>query len=368
MIDTIPLFPHRRGHHLVTGGAGFIGSHLVERLLAEGHAVTAIDNLSTGRLENLAAVADHPDFTFVEGNVSDGELMDELVRGAAAVYHLAAVVGVRLVLEDPLRVIEENIFGTRAVLEAAGRHGVATFVASTSEVYGKNPDVPFHEESDRVLGSPTCARWSYSTSKAVDEIMALGYHQRHGLPVVVARFFNSVGPRQTGEYGMVVPRFVEQVMTGRAITVYGDGEQRRTFCDVRDVVRAVVELMRTPAAVGQVFNIGSEQERSILDLARTVLHERPDDAPPLADPAIRFIDYDDAYGPGYDEFPRRVPDTGKLRQLTDWQPLIPFTKTLAAIFAERPPARHGADRPGADKLGADPFGAGRPAAASGTGD
>jgi UDP-glucose 4-epimerase len=342
MPETIPLFPRGRGHHLITGGAGFIGSHLAERLLAAGHAVTVLDNLSTGRFANLAGLAAHPDFTFVQGDVSDEALLDELGRGASAVYHLAAVVGVRLVLEDPLRVIEENIFGTRTVLEAARRHRLPTFIASTSEIYGKNPAVPFHEESDRVLGSPTCARWSYSTSKAVDEIMALGYHRRYGLPVVVGRFFNTVGPRQAGEYGMVLPRFVEQVRTGQPITVFGDGEQRRCFCDVRDVTRAVLWLMETPAAVGQVFNIGGSHEMSIIELARTVIAARPAGAAPLADPPVRFVDYESAYGPGYEEFPRRIPDTTRLRDLTGWEPEIPFADTLASLFAE--PRRRAAPR------------------------
>lgn len=342
MTETIPLFPRGRGHHLITGGAGFIGSHLARRLLEAGHAVTVLDNLSTGRRENIAALTSRPDFTFIEGDVADEALLEDVARGAAAVYHLAAVVGVRLVLEDPLRVIEENIFGTRAVLEAARRHGLPTFLASTSEIYGKNPAVPFHEESDRVLGSPTCARWSYSTSKAVDEIMALGYHQRYGLPVVVARFFNTVGPGQAGDYGMVLPRFVEQVRAGRPITVYGTGDQRRCFCDVRDVTRAVVRLMETPAAVGRVFNIGGSHELSILELARAVIDARPAGAATLADPPIRFLSYEDAYGPGYEEFPRRVPDTTRLRELTGWEPEIPFADTLASLFAE--PRRRPAPR------------------------
>lgn len=340
--NTIRLFPPRRGHHLITGGAGFIGSHLAERLLAAGDAVTVLDNLSTGRLSNLDGIASHPDFRFVEGDITDEPLLDRLAKDATSIYHLAAVVGVRLVLEDPLRVIEENILGTRAVLEAARRYELPTFVASTSEIYGKNPAVPFHEDSDRVLGSPTCARWSYSTSKAVDEIMALGYHKRYGLPVVVARFFNTVGPRQAGEYGMVLPRFVEQVRTGQPITVYGDGEQRRCFCDVRDVTRAVVGLMQAPAAAGEVFNIGGINELSILELARTVIAARPDGGVPLAEPAIRMVGYEEAYGPGYDEFPRRVPDTTKLRTLLGWQPEIPFADTLESLFAaprHRPAAR-----------------------------
>jgi len=321
------------GHVLITGGAGFIGSHLTERLLRQGHHVVVLDDLSTGRRENLEALDDQGRLRFVEGSVLDERLVERLAAGATKLFHLAAVVGVRLVIEDPLRVIEENIWGTRSVLEAARRHRVPTFVASTSEIYGKNPQVPFTEESDRVLGSPACSRWSYSTSKAVDEILALGFHRRYGFPVVIARLFNTVGPRQVGEYGMVLPRFVRQVVDGKPITVFGDGLQRRSFCDVRDVVRAIDLLMATPAAVGEIFNIGGDEEISILELAERVIAGAPHALPPHLRSSIRFVSYEEAYGPGYEEFPRRVPVTGKLTSLTGWRQELCFAETLDSLFA-----------------------------------
>ncbi len=258
-------------HVLVTGGAGFIGSHLAEALLAEGCQVTVIDDLSTGRFENIAHLTGHRRFCFAIDSISNEVVMDRLVSECDVIFHLAAVVGVALIVQDPVRVIETNILGTHAVLKVANHYRKKVLLASTSEIYGKSSQVPFGEEDDRLLGPTTKARWSYSTSKAVDEFLGLAYHRQMGLPVVITRLFNTVGPRQTGQYGMVVPRFVQQAVRGEPLTVYGDGQQTRCFCDVRDVVRAIMGLAGCPEAVGQVFNVGSTEEVTILALAQKVL-------------------------------------------------------------------------------------------------
>lgn len=312
---------------LITGGAGFIGSHLADLLLSRGIEVTVIDNLSTGRKENIAHLQADGRFRFVEGCVRDTDLVDALARGCTQIYHLAAVVGVQKVLEDPLLVMEENVFGTRAVLEAARRTGAAVFIASTSEVYGKSESVPFHEDADRVLGPTSVARWGYSTSKAVDEILGFGFAARYGVPVVVGRFFNTIGQRQTGRYGMVVPRFVGQALEGRSITVYGTGEQTRSFTDVRDVIRAVTGLMDDPASHGRAYNIGSTREISILQLARTVLERLAPER--LGQPdAILHVSYNRAYVTGYEETPRRVPDTTRIREQIGWVPRYSLDESL----------------------------------------
>lgn len=315
---------------LITGGAGFIGSHLADRLISRGETVCVVDNLSTGSRDNIAHLESHPRFTFVEASVRDIRAIDELAHGCDRIYHLAAVVGVHKVLDDPLHVVEENIFGTRATLEAGRRAGASVFVASTSEIYGKNANVPFHEDSDRVLGGPHMNRWSYAASKAVDEILALGYAAQHHVPVVIGRFFNTVGQRQTGEYGMVVPHFIEQALAGEPLSVYGTGEQARAFCDVRDVVRAVVMLMDSPAAAGRSYNIGSRREISIEELARLVLQLL---APERAqrDDAIRHVSYVEAYAGSYEEFPRRVPDISRLQEQIGWTPDHDLTETIEWI-------------------------------------
>jgi UDP-glucose 4-epimerase len=311
---------------LVTGGAGFIGSHLVERLLGEGHEVAVLDDLSTGRLDNLDAVRDHPGLRVASGSVTDEALVAALAAGAEVVYHLAAAVGVRLILEQPVRTIETNIVGTDVVLRVAGRTGARVVLASTSEVYGKSDRVPLAEEDDRVLGPTTRSRWSYACSKAIDEFLALAYHHERGLPVVILRYFNTVGPRQTGRYGMVVPRFVRQALDGAPITVYGDGGQSRAFTDVEDAVGATLALSRCPAALGQVVNVGSPHEVTIGALAervRTLCDSRS--------PVVR-VPYDAAYEPGFEDLRRRVPSLRRAEALVGYRPAVPLDETLRRVI------------------------------------
>ncbi len=332
---------------LITGGAGFIGSHLAEHLLGHDHQVTIIDNLSTGRFDNIAHLTDHPRFQFAIDSITNEVVMDRLVSECDVIFHLAAAVGVELIVRDPVNVIETNILGTHAVLKVANRYRKKVLIASTSEIYGKNNQVPFREDDDRLLGPTTKARWSYSTSKAVDEFLGLAYHKQKDLPVIIFRLFNTVGPRQTGQYGMVVPRFVQQALAGQPLTVYGDGQQSRCFCDVADVVRAVTGLAEEPRAVGRVFNIGSNEEISILDLARKVLqlvaeeqrsgagdHRAQMDAgqPIAVDDRITFVPYDQAYEEGFEDMRRRVPDTSKIRAVIGWEPQIGLDETLRRII------------------------------------
>ena len=309
-------------HALITGGSGFIGSHLAEALIARGDRVTVLDDLSTGRLEHLAGVSGHPAFRFVQGSINDAELVGRLTAEADIVYHLAAAVGVQLIVENPLRVIETNVLGGHTVLEAASRHGRKVLVASTSEVYGKATKVPFHEDDDRVEGSTSKSRWSYATSKAVDEFLALAYHKQAGLPVVIFRLFNTVGPRQTGQYGMVLPRFVAAARAGRPLRVYGDGAQTRCFCYVTDTVEALWRLMRCPAARGEVFNVGSTEEVSILALARRVIAALGSTSP------IERVPYDAAYAPGFEDMRRRRPAVDKLERFTGFRPATPLDEII----------------------------------------
>ena len=320
-------------HYLITGGAGFIGSHLAEALLARGDAVTIIDNLSTGRFDNVKHLVDRPGFHFVIDTITHEMVMDRLVSECDGIFHLAAAVGVQLIIENPVHVIETNVLGTHAVLQAAARYRKLVLLASTSEIYGKSVQVPFREDDDRVLGPTTKARWSYSDSKAVDEFLALAYHRQMDLPVIICRFFNTVGPRQTGQYGMVVPRFVQQALRGDPITVYGDGEQSRCFCNVADVVRALVLLTDCEAARGQIFNVGNTQETTILELARRVVAQVRDIPLTQADAHITFIPYAEAYAPGFEDMQRRIPDTGKLKHLTGWESQIPLDETLRQVIA-----------------------------------
>jgi UDP-glucose 4-epimerase len=313
---------------LVTGGAGFIGSHLADELLAQGSRVTVLDNLTTGSRSNVAHLESHPGFTFIHGDICEADVLRKAAADCGVIYHLAAIVGVRNVLENPLRVLDDNVFGTKAVLETARTTGARVFVASTSEIYGKNEDVPFHEDSDRVLGPTQVARWSYAVSKAADELLAYGYLKEHGVPTVVGRFFNTIGRRQVGHYGMVVPTLLRQALAGEPLTVYGSGEQTRTFCDVRDVVAAMILLMDTEDAVGQPFNIGSTRELTISELAELVLRLT---GSPAGDGRIKRVEYDDAYEDGYDEFPRRVPDITRIRELTGWEPTRGLEDTLRWI-------------------------------------
>ena len=310
--------------YLITGGAGFIGSHLVEALLERGDSVTVLDNLSTGRLQNLDRVGHHPRFRFVQGSVLDELLVDELVHESQVVVHLAAAVGVRLIVEQPLRSFTTNIRGSETVLEAAHRYRRRILLASTSEIYGKNGGRPLTEDADRLLGSPTVARWAYSTAKAVDEILAYAYHRERGLPTTVVRLFNTVGPRQSPAYGMVIPRLVRQAVRGEPLTVYGDGRQTRCFCHVADVIDGLLRVLDHPDVAGQVYNLGSTEETSILELAERIIGSAASTS------SVALIPYEEAYAEGFEDMRRRVPDTGKVTGLTGWRP----TRTLDDILRE----------------------------------
>jgi UDP-glucose 4-epimerase len=318
---------------LITGGAGFIGSHLAEALLAHGQHVVVIDDLSTGRLDNILHLVDHPHFQFVNETIRNDSVMDRLVSDCDVIYHLAAAVGVELIIKDPVHAIETNLFGTEVVLSLARRYRRTILLASTSEVYGKSNELPFREEADRVMGPTTKSRWSYAESKAMDEFLALAYHQQFHVPIVICRFFNTVGPRQTGAYGMVIPRLVKQAVNDLPLTVYGDGQQTRCFCNVRDTVRAVMGLSQEPRAVGEIFNIGSGDEITILQLAQRIVqraHSRSD---------IELIPYDQAYGSGFEDMRRRVPSTDKIKAAISWQPTVPLDQTLDEVIAQfRTPA------------------------------
>jgi nucleoside-diphosphate-sugar epimerase len=298
--------------YLVTGGAGFIGSHLTEELVSRGAEVTVLDNVSTGSVRNLDPVADR--IELVQGSVLDPLLVDDLVARADVVVHLAAAVGVRLVVDQPLRSFLTNVRGTEVVLEAAHRYRRRILVASTSEIYGKNDKVPFKEDDDRILGSLRAWRWGYSISKSVDELLAYAYHRERGLESIVVRLFNTTGPRQTGAYGMVLPRFVGQALAGEPLTVYGDGTQTRCFCHVHDVVEALCGLLEEPRAVGEVFNVGSTEEVSIKELAERVLEKTGSPS------EIRHVPYQEAFEEGFEDMTRRVPDISKIREAVGWTP------------------------------------------------
>jgi UDP-glucose 4-epimerase len=312
--------------YLVTGGAGFIGSHLCERLVHLGHHVVAIDDLSTGRLENITHLLPLPSFQFVRESITNLQVLDRLASEADTIVHLAAAVGVKLIVEDPVHTIRTNIMGSEAVLMTANRYGCKVLIASTSEVYGKGVKVPFQEEDDRLMGSTTHSRWAYATSKAVDEFMGLAYHNQFGLPVIIMRFFNTVGPRQTGRYGMVVPRFVRMALRNEPITVYGDGQQSRCFGDVADVVGAVIKLADLPESVGQVFNIGATEEITIVDLA-TKIKELTNSSS-----EIQYIPYDEAYAPGFEDMQRRVPSIAKIAALIGYKPKYSLEDTLSRVI------------------------------------
>jgi|FaiFalFF_MnMetaG_3_1042247.scaffolds.fasta_scaffold00037_2 UDP-glucose 4-epimerase len=311
---------------LLTGGAGFIGSHLAEELLRAGHAVTVIDDLSTGSLENIEPLMGEARFHCFVDTVLNRRLMAELVEWADVVFHLAAAVGVKLVVEHPVRAIETNMRTTELVLELAAVRGKKVVFTSTSEVYGKTARVPFREDDDLVLGPTWRSRWGYACSKALGEYLALAYWREYGVPVVIARLFNTVGPRQTDRYGMVIPTFVRQALRGEPITVYGDGQQTRSFCWVGDVVRALVALAEHPAAVGHVFNVGSDEEVRIVEVARRVkaLTGSPSE--------IVFVPYDQAYREGFEDMPRRVPDLTKIRTLIGYRPTVPLDEILKRVI------------------------------------
>ena len=314
--------------YLITGGAGFIGSHLAEALLARGDEVSVLDSLSTGRLSNLGAVRDSSRFSFTQGSVLDELAVDQAVRECDVVVHLAAAVGVKLIVEQPLYSLTTNIRGAISVLEAAHRYRRKAMVASSSEIYGKNNSEALDETSDRILGSPAVARWAYSTSKAVDEILAYAYHRERGLPTIVVRLFNTVGPRQSPAYGMVIPRFVRQALAGEPLTVYGDGSQTRCFCHVADVVRALTALLDEPKAEGDVFNVGSSEEISIEELAKLVI------ARTASSSELVHLPYDVAYEAGFEDMAKRVPDVSKVRELTGWKAERRLADVLDDVISE----------------------------------
>ena len=299
---------------LLTGGAGFIGSHLAEKLISEGHSVTALDNLSTGSSANLDSLKGSSDFKLVEASMLDKSIVDQLVADSDGVIHLGAALGVQRILERPYESFIANTQGTENLIIAAAESKKKIFIASTSEIYGKNPEQPLNEESDRVIGSPKLLRWAYSEAKAIDESLAQMFAQSHGLSYVVGRFFNTVGPRQSGMYGMVLPRFVSAALKGEALEVHGDGLQTRTFCHVLDSIDAVLRLFLSSKAIGEAFNIGGEGEISIKDLAQKVIDITGSKS------EIKYISYQSAYPQGFDEMMRRVPDTSKLRSYTGWSP------------------------------------------------
>ncbi|WP_276107150.1 NAD-dependent epimerase/dehydratase family protein [Streptomyces tropicalis] len=312
----------RSSNYLVTGGAGFIGSHLVDALLGAGHGVVVLDDLTTGRQDNLVRARTNPRFRFCHGSVLDSPLVDRLVRECDTVVHLAAAVGVKLIVEQPLQSFITNTKGAEAVIDAAQRHDRRILIASTSEIYGKNSSGPLAETSDRILGSPSVARWSYSTAKAVDEILACLYHQERGLRSTVVRFFNTVGPRQSPAYGMVIPRFAGQAVRGEPLTVHADGRQRRCFLHVSDAVAALVLLLEHPGAVGETFNIGADGEISIRELADRVIAQAGSAS------RVQHVSYAEAYGRGFEDMERRVPDTTKLHALTGWRPWCTLTDVI----------------------------------------
>lgn len=307
----------------ITGGAGFIGSHLTEALLSAGHTVTVADNFSTSTIENLARVKDHPALTVIEMDiVEEAEALDAIIKDHDAVIHLAAAVGVEMVVKNPVHTITTNVHGTENVLTPAAKYKKRTIIASTSEVYGKSTNEMFSETDDLLIGSPFNSRWCYASSKLLDEFYLMAFHREAGLPGTVVRFFNTVGPRQTGRYGMVIPRFVSKALANEPIPVYGDGEQSRCFCHVSDVVRALVKLLDNEESIGNIYNIGSQELVSIRQLAETVI------ARTNSKSVIEQIPYDVAYAKGFEDMRRRFPDTGKIRQLIDWKP----EHTLADII------------------------------------
>lgn len=312
---------------LITGGCGFIGSYLAEALLARGDAVTVVDDLSTGRFENIQPLVGRPGFSFAIETIANETVMDRLASECDIIYHLAAAVGVELVVRDPVHVLETNVQGTEVIFRVGARYRKKVVLASTSEVYGKGTKVPFSEDDDRTLGPTTRSRWSYACSKALDEFMALAYHKQLALPVVITRFFNTVGPRQSGRYGMVLPRFVRQALSGEPLTIYGDGQQSRCFAYVEDVVRGVVALADCPEAVGQVYNLGSTEEVTIEQLARRVI------AVSGSQSELVYIPYGEAYEEGFEDMLRRVPDIRKVRDAVGWEPTVDLDGILTRVIA-----------------------------------
>lgn len=311
---------------LITGGAGFIGSHLAEELLARGHAVHVLDDLSTGSMENVRHLRQDARFSYTIDSCHDSRLVAELVDEADYVYHLAAAVGVQLIVDSPVRTIETNVHCTEIVLARASKKRRPVFIASTSEVYGKSSAVPFREDGDIVMGATTRGRWSYACSKALDEFLAIAYHRERMLPVVIGRMFNTVGPRQTDRYGMVLPTFVRQALASQPLTVFGPGTQRRCFCHVRDVVRGLADMLGRDELYGEVFNIGTTEEISILELAQRVI------ALTETSSEIVFVPYAEAYGEGFEDMCRRVPDTTKIKGALGWQPTAGLDEIITDVI------------------------------------
>jgi UDP-glucose 4-epimerase len=311
---------------LITGGAGFVGSHLAEALLAAGDEVHVLDDLSTGSIDNIAPMKSHPGFGYSIDTVTNEPLLAELIDRCDTVVHLAAAVGVKLIVEQPVHTIETNVHGTEVVLKHANKKKKLVFIASTSEVYGKSTDVPFREAADLVLGPTSKHRWAYACSKLIDEFLALAYWKEKQLPVVIVRLFNTVGPRQTGRYGMVLPTFVRQALAGQPITVFGDGTQSRSFTYVGDVVEALVRLTHEPRAVGEVFNIGNMGEVTISDLAERVKQMTGSSSP------IQHIPYDQAYEAGFEDMPRRVPDITKIRDFVGYEPKVKLDDIIRSVI------------------------------------
>jgi UDP-glucose 4-epimerase len=311
---------------LITGGAGFVGSHLAEALLERGDEVFIIDNLSTGSIDNVVHLKAHPRFHYTIDSVSNEPVLAELIDRSDIVVHLAAAVGVKLIVEQPVHTIETNVHGTEVVLKHANKKKKLVLIASTSEVYGKSVDVPFREDADLVLGPTAKHRWAYACSKMIDEFLALAYWKERKLPVVVVRLFNTVGPRQTGQYGMVIPNFVRQALAGQPITVFGDGTQSRSFTYVGDVVKAMVALIDEPRAVGQVFNIGNGNEITIRELAEKVKKMTGSSS------EIVTVPYDQAYEAGFEDMPRRVPDIGRIQALVGYRPTVDLDETLTRVI------------------------------------
>ena len=311
---------------MITGGAGFIGSHLGEALLGQGHEVLILDNLSTGSIENISHLKGLPGFEYSIDSVNNEQLLAELIDRSDVVFHFAAAVGVKLIVEQPVHTIETNVHGTEVVLKHANKKKKLVVIASTSEVYGKSEDVPFREDSDLVLGPTVKHRWAYACSKAIDEFLALAYWKERKLPVIIVRFFNTVGPRQTGQYGMVIPNFVRQALAGEPITVFGDGTQCRSFTHVFDVVRALIVLVQEPKAIGQVINIGSPEEVTIRDLAERVR------ALTGSNSSIKLIPYDEAYESGFEDMPRRLPDLRRIHAMIGYVPRYSLDDILADVI------------------------------------
>ena len=314
---------------LITGGAGFIGSHLADRLLARGDRVVALDDLSTGRHGNIEHLLERTDFEFVLGSILNVDLMDDLAGRVDAIYHLAAAVGVQLIVEKPLESLATNIRGSEVVFEKAHKYGCKVLVTSTSEIYGKNTSDRLHEDDDRILGSPLKSRWSYSEAKAIDEILAYTYWKEKGLETVIVRLFNTVGPRQTGSYGMVIPRFVTQAIRNEPVTIFGKGTQTRCFCFVGDIVDALPDLMEHPDAYGKVFNLGGTDEISMDELAHKII------ALAGSTSTVRYISYEDAYEEGFEDMERRVPDITRAKELIGFSPTVGLDEIITQVIAEQ---------------------------------